>query len=427
MAMNNELLTIVQYIERERGVSREIVLTAIEGAIQQAARKNPGVTNDLRVAIDRKTLAIHVYDTMVVSDEDTGPGFITLKRAQRIKPDIQSGDTIEIELPASKLGRVAAQTSRQVIMQKIREAERVNTLNEYGDRQGEIVSGVVTAVVRRDVYVQVGKTEMLLPGKQRMPQDEFQVGETVRAIIHHVEKESATGPSVTLSRSRPEFVKALFKLEVSEIADGIVEIMGVSRDPGFRTKLAVRTRDEKVDPVGACVGLRGIRVREIVNELNGEKIDIVRWSPDIKQYVAQALQPAKLESIEVDPDLQNTVRVVVAPDQYSLALGKRGQNVRLTTQLTGWHVEITKSKAKASFEEQMADAIRTLAETFDVDEETATKIAHGGFLTVDGILASDVQSFAAATGLDDIQAQGIFAAAQAVAEITADGASADEE
>jgi len=432
MAMNNELLAIVQYIERERGVGRELVLTAIEGAIQQAAKKNPGVTNDLRVAIDRKDLGIHVYDTMVASNEDTGPGFISLARARRIKPDIQSGETIEIELPASKLGRVAAQTSRQVIMQKIRDAERANTLAEYRDRKGEIVSGTVTSVSRRDVYVQVGKTEMLLPGKERIPQEEFQVGDPVKAIIHRVnedtEKGSATGPSVTLSRACPEFVRALFRLEVSEITDGIVEIMGVSRDPGFRSKLAVRTLDEKVDPVGACVGLRGIRVRDIVRELNGEKIDIVRWNPDIRQYVAQALQPAKLESVEVDPDIPNTVRVVVAPDQYSLALGKRGQNVRLTTKLTGWHVEVVKSKAKATFEEQMADAIRTLAETFDVDEETATKIAHGGFLTVDGILASDVQSFAAATGLDDIQAQGIFAAAQAVAEITsAEGVASDGE
>ena len=428
MAMNNELLTIVQYIERERGVGREIVLTAIEGAIQQAARRNPGVTNDLRVSIDRKNLNIHVYDTMVASNEDTGPGFISLAKARKLKPDIQNGDTIEIELPASRLGRVAAQTSRQVIMQKIREAERANTLSEYRDRTGEIVSGTVTSVSRRDVYVQVGKTEMLLPGKERIPQEEFQVGDPVRAIIHKVDENAATGPSVTLSRACPEFVKALFRLEVSEITDGIVEIVGVSRDPGFRSKLAVRTLDEKVDPVGACVGLRGIRVRDIVRELGGEKIDIVRWNPDIRLYVAQALQPAKLESVEIDPDVPNTVRVVVAPDQYSLALGKRGQNVRLTTKLTGWHVDVVKSKAKASFEEQMAEAIRTLAETFDVDEETASKIAHGGFLTVDGILASDVQSFAAATGLDDITAQGIFAAAQAVAEITAaEEAGSDEE
>ena len=427
MAMNNDLLAVVQFIERERGVGREIVLQAIEQAIQQSARRNPGVTNDLRVAIDRKTLAIHVYDTMVASDEDTGTGFISLARARKLIPDIQSGETVEIELPASKLGRVAAQTSRQLIMQKIRDAERSNTLAEYSDRIGEIVSGTVTSVVHRDVYVQVGKTEMLLPGKERIPSDEFQTGDSVRALVYRVDRDATTGPSVTLSRACPEFVRALFRLEVSEITDGIVEIMGVSRDAGCRSKLAVRTLDEKVDPVGACVGLRGVRVRDIVRELGGEKIDIVRWNSDIKQYIAQALQPARLESVEVDAEMPNTVKVVVQPEQYSIALGKRGQNVRLTTKLTGWHVEVVKSKAKASFEEQMAEAIQTLAETFDVDKATATKIAHGGFLTVEGILATDVMNFAAATGLDDITAQGIYAAAQAVAQITSEAGDGDEQ
>ena len=316
MAMNNnELLAIVSFIERERGVDREIVLVAIEQALQQAARRNPGVTNDLRVAIDRKTLSLHVYDKMVVSNEETGTGFISLARAQRLQPGIAEGETIEIEMPASKLGRIAAQTSRQMIMQKIREAERSNTFREFKGRIGEIVSGTVTAVNRRDLYVMVGKTEMLLPGKERIPTEEYGVGDLVRAIVHSVKPES-TGPAVTLSRASSEFVRTLFRLEVSEIADGVVEIMGVARDPGYRSKVAVRTRDEKVDPVGACVGLRGARVRNIVRELNGEKIDIVRWSDDIKNYVTQALAPAKLESIELDPDGGNTVHVTVAPDQY---------------------------------------------------------------------------------------------------------------
>ena len=271
MAMNNnELLAIVSFIERERGVDREIVLVAIEQALQQAARRNPGVTNDLRVAIDRKTLSLHVYDTMVVSNEETGTGFISLARAQRLQPGIAEGETIEIEMPASKLGRIAAQTSRQMIMQKIREAERSNTFREFKGRIGEIVSGTVTAVNRRDLYVMVGKTEMLLPGKERIPTEEYGVGDLVRAIVHSVKPES-TGPAVTLSRASSEFVRTLFRLEVSEIADGVVEIMGVARDPGYRSKVAVRTRDEKVDPVGACVGLRGARVRNIVRELNGEK------------------------------------------------------------------------------------------------------------------------------------------------------------
>ena len=419
MAMNNELLAIVSFIERERGVDREIVLVAIEQALQQAARRNPGVTNDLRVAIDRKTLSLHVYDTMVVSDEETGTGFISLARAQRLQPGIAEGETIEIEMPASKLGRIAAQTSRQMIMQKIREAERSNTFREFNGRIGEIVNGTVTAVSRRDLYVMVGKTEMILPGKERIPTEEYSVGDSIRAIVDKVKTSEVQGPAVTLSRASSEFVRTLFRLEVSEIADGVVEIMGVARDPGYRSKLAVRTLDDKVDPVGACVGLKGARVRNIVRELNGEKIDIVRWSDDVKSYVAQALAPAKLESVEIDPDGGNTVHVTVAPDQYSLAIGKRGQNVRLTSKLTGWHVDVTKAMALASFEDQKAEAIKNLAETFSVSNAVATQLADAGFLTVEGIVECDEEGFIASTGLDEVTAKGLYAAAQAVAELTA--------
>ena len=425
MAMNNQLLAVVQHIESERGVSREIVLTAIEQAIQQAARKNRDVTNDLRVAIDRKDLSLHVFDTLVASDEDTGPGFITIAQATRFNHGnpVREGDTIEIEMPASRLGRIAAQTSRQMIMQKIREAERANTLSEYKDRVGDIVSGTVSAISHRDTYVTVGKTEMLLPGKERIPTEEFQVGDPIRAIILRVESDTkgtsvAKGPSVILSRASNKFLEALFHLEVSEISDGVVEIMGVSRDPGYRAKLAVRTANENVDPVGACVGQRGSRVKAIVNELSGEKIDIVRWNEDIRQYVAQALAPARLESIEVDPVLPNTVHVVAAADQYSLAIGKRGQNVRLTMKLTGWHVEIRKSMATASFEDQKAEAIRVLADTFSVSTAVATQMADAGYLTIDGIADEDEASFIAATGLDEVTAKGVYAAARAVAELT---------
>ena len=427
MAMNNQLLAVVQHIENERGVSREIVLTAIEQAISQAARRNHDVTVDLRVVIDRKDLSLHVYDTFVVSDEETGPGFISSARAVRFNHGnpVKEGDTIEVEMPASRLGRIAAQTSRQMIMQKIREAERTNTFAEYKDRVGDIVSGTVSAVANRDLYIQVGKVEMILPGKERIPTENFQVGDPIRAIVIRVDPE-AKGPSVTVSRASGKFVEALFRLEVSEIADGVVEIMGVSRDPGYRAKLAVRTNNENVDPVGACVGQRGSRVRAIVSELNGEKIDIVRWNEDIRQYVAQALAPAKLESIEVDPVLPNTVHVVAAADQYSLAIGKRGQNVRLTTKLVGWHVEVKKSMATASFEDQKAEAIKELAETFSVSTAVATQMADAGYLTVDGIAEEDEASFIAATGLDEVTAKGVYAAAQAVAALTSGASEADE-
>ncbi len=427
MAMNSQLLAVVQHIESERGVSREIVLTAIEQAIAQAARKNSTVTNDLRVAIDRKDLSLHVYDTLVVSDEDTGVGFISTARATRYNHGnpVAEGETIEVEMPASRLGRIAAQMSRQMINLKIREAERTNTFSEYRDRIGDIVSGTVSAVVHRDTYVTVGKTEMVLPAKERIPTEDYQVGDPIRAIIKRVDPD-AKGPSVTLSRADGKFVEALFRLEVSEIADGVVEIMGVSRDPGYRAKLAVRTSNESVDPVGACVGQRGSRVRSIVNELSGEKIDIVRWNEDIRQYVAQALAPAKLESIEIDPSVPNTVRCTAAADQYSLAIGKRGQNVRLATKLTGWHVEVKKSMATASFEDQKAAAIKELAEMFSVSTAVATQMADAGYLTVDGIAEEDEASFIAATGLDEVTAKGVYAAAKAVAALTADAHEGEE-
>jgi N utilization substance protein A len=426
--MNDQMLAVVQQMENERGVSREVVLTAIEGAVKSAAEKNINVTKDVRVVIDRKDLSVHVYDKLVCSDSDVGPGFISSRLAARYNKGVPvpDGETIEIELPASKLGRIAASMSRQLIMQKIRDAEKTNTFTEYKDRVGDIVSGTVSAISHRDMYVTVGKTEMFLPAKERIPTENFHVGDAIKAIIKRVEKQ-AKGPGVTLSRSDPKFVEALFRLEVSEIADGVVEIMGVSRDPGYRAKIAVRTANENVDPVGACVGQRGSRVRTIVDELGGEKIDIVRWNEDIRQYVAGALSPAKLESIDVDPDEPNTVHVVVAADQYSLAIGKRGQNVRLTTKLTGWHIEIKKSIATASFEVQKAEAIKELAEMFSVPISVATEIANAGYLNVEGIADEDEASFIAATGLDEVQAKGVYAAAKAVAAFTAEAPSDDSE
>ena len=426
MAMNSQLLAVVQNIEAERGVSREIVLTAIEQAISQAARKNRDVTNDLRIVIDRKDLSLHVYDTLVCSDEDSGPGFISLARAARFNNGnpVKEGQTIEVEMPASRLGRIAAQTSRQMIMQKIREAERTNTFSEYRDRIGDIVSGTVSAIAHRDIYVTVGKVEMILPAKESIHGESFQVGDSIRAIILRVDPE-AKGPSVVLSRASGKFLEALFRLEVSEIADGVVEIMGVSRDPGRRAKLAVRTSNENVDPVGACVGQRGSRVRTIVSELSGEKIDIVRWHEDIRQYVAQALAHAKFESIELDPVSSNQVNVVVPAEQYSLALGKNGQNIRLATKLTGWHIEVIKSMATATYEDQKAAAIKELAETFFVSTAVATKIVEAGYLTVEGIVADDEASFITQCVLDEVTAKGVYAAAQAVAALTGAGGSED--
>jgi N utilization substance protein A len=324
---------------------------------------------------------------------------------------------MEMEVPPAKLGRIAAQTARQMILQKIREAERKNVYDEYKDRIGDIVSGTVRQISHRDLIIDLGKTEAVLPAKERIPTEEYNVGDRIRAYVFRVQS-GANGPAVVLSRACPEFVKTLFRLEVSEIADGIVEVMGVARDPGFRSKIAVKTLDEKVDPVGACVGLRGVRVRNIVRELNGEKIDIVRWSDDIKQYVSQALAPARLEGVSIDPDEQRTVHVMVAPDQLSLAIGKRGQNVRLTSKLTGWRVDIQKSGEVVSFEEQRESAIAELAEVLDIAEETAALLVDNGFLTTDGIIDAEIPYLQEVTGLDEQTVRKIWVAAQAASGVT---------
>ena len=409
--MNSELMTVINYLERDRGVDREVIIQAIESALLSAARKTIGVSNDVQVTIDRKTLQVRAFDTLTATDEDTGMGFVSMRKAREMKPDVQPGDTITVEIPPEKLGRIAAQTARQMILQKIRQAERDHVFEEYKDRVGDIVSGSVRQIAHRDLIVDIGKAEAIIPAKERIPTEEYQIGDRVRAYILKVQS-GATGPALVLSRACPEFVKALFRLEVSEIADGIVEVMGVARDPGFRSKIAVRSNDDKVDPVGACVGLRGTRVKNIVRELSGEKIDIVRWSDDIRQYITQALSPAKLTEIEIDAGEYNTVNITVDPDQLSLAIGRHGQNVRLTSKLTGWRVNIKKNETE-TFEEQVSHAIEHLAGIPGISREEADSLVKNGFLTADGILAAEIPYIQEATGFDETTAKRIWDAAAA--------------
>ena len=409
--MNSELMTVINYLERDRGVNREVIIQAIESALLSAARKTIGVSNDVQVTIDRKTLEVRAFDTLVATDEDTGLGFISMRKARDLKADVQPGDSITLEIPPEKLGRIAAQTARQMILQKIRQAERDHVYEEYKDRVGDIVSGTVRQIAHRDLIVDIGKAEAIIPAKDRIPTEEYQIGDRVRAYISKVQSGS-TGPALVLSRSCPEFVKALFRLEVSEIADGIVEVMGVARDPGFRSKIAVRSNDDKVDPVGACVGLRGTRVKNIVRELSGEKIDIVRWSDDIRQYITQALSPARLTEIEIAANEYNTVDITVDPDQLSLAIGRHGQNVRLTAKLTGWRVNIKKNETE-TFEDQVTHAIEQLAVIPGISREEADTLVKNGFLNSDGILAAEIPYIQEATGFDETTAKRIWDAAAA--------------
>jgi N utilization substance protein A len=285
---------------------------------------------------------------------------------------------------------------------------------EYKDRPGDIVSGSVRRFERSDVIVDLGRAEAIMPARERVPTEEYQIGDRVRAYIVSVER-SAQGPEIILSRSHPDFVRRLFELEVSEIADGTVEIKGIAREAGFRTKIAVVSHDEKVDPVGACVGMRGIRVKNIVRELSGEKIDIVRWHEDIKTFVHNALAPAKLVRVDVEEE-SHVVHVLVDQDQLSLAIGKKGQNARLTAKITGWKIDIIKEEAEVSFEEKVATAVAKLAAVEGIGPERAEQLVHAGFLTLEGILAAELSDLEAVEGFDAETAQSVRAAAEALTD-----------
>jgi len=409
--MNSELQTIVAYMEKDRGIDREVLLQAVEYALQSAAKKSMNTTQDIRVEIDRESCDIRAFATVQVVEKDAAAeGEISLARARRIQADVAPGDEIEIEVTPKDFGRIAAQTAKQAIIQKIRQAERENVYEEYKDRVGDIVSGVVRQFNRSDIVIDLGRAESVMPAKERVPTEEYQIGDRIRAYVLEVQNNTA-GPAIILSRSHPDFVKALFHLEVSEIADGIVQIKGIAREPGYRTKIAVLSNDERVDPVGACVGMRGIRVKNIVRELSGEKIDIIRWSDDVRQYATNALSPAKLAKIWIDPEIPQMLHVIADAEQLSLAIGKRGQNVRLTSKLLGWKVDIQKSEADITFEEKVAMAVDHLAAIEGISREQAEGLVGVGFLSVEGILAADVKDLQEMTGFDTETAAAIHNAA----------------
>jgi len=310
-------------------------------------------------------------------------------------------------------GRIAAQYAKQALMQQIRRAEKALIFTEFKDRVSDIISGTVRRFDRSDVIIDLGKYEALLPNRERVPTEEYQVGERIRCYVKAVEQ-GAHGPEIILSRADPRFVIKLFQLEVSEISDGTIEIKGIAREPGFRTKLAVWTRDEKVDPVGACVGLRGQRVKNIVRELNNEKVDIIRWSPNVREFITNALSPAKLKNFEVD-EARKRVRIITSEDQLSLAIGKRGQNARLTSKLTGWQVDIeAEHVVTKGFEEKVAEAIESLAAIPGISREQASVLVNNGLRRLEEILQADESDLAGIPEIGD-QAAAVLEAARAEA------------
>jgi N utilization substance protein A len=412
--MNADFLAVLEFWEREKGISKDVLVAAVQEALVSAAKKAVGPARELRCTIDPKSGDIRAFAKLVVSDKVISKhDQISVFDARRIKSDAVVGDELEVEVTPTGFGRIASQYAKQALMQHIRRAEKQLIFTEFKDRVGDIISGVVRRFERSDVHVDLGKYEALLPNRERVPTEEYQIGERIRCYVKAVEN-GPHGPEIILSRADPQFVIKLFMLEVSEISDGTIEIKGIAREPGFRTKLAVYTRDEKVDPVGACVGLRGQRVKNIVRELNNEKVDIIRWDSNVRNFITNALAPAKLKTFEID-EARKRVKIMVSEDQLSLAIGKRGQNARLTSKLTGWQVDIEAEMVQTmGFEEQIARFVKALAAIPGIGEEHALALVQHGLTTLEALLQAEVSDLAEMPEIGD-KAAAIMEAAKAEA------------
>ena len=410
--MNPEFIASMEYWEREKGLDREILISAVEDAMVSAAKRAVGPARELRCEIDRKEGDIRAFASLIVVETVTDKqSEISLESARRHKPDAQLDEELEVEVTPKNFGRIASQNAKQALMQAIRRAEKALIYSEFQDRVGDIVSGEVRGFDRSDVLVDLGKFEALLPNRERVPTEEYQRGERIRCLVKAVQGSDESDSEIILSRRDSDFVLKLFQLEVSEINDGTIEVKAIAREPGFRTKLAVHSRDEKVDPVGACVGLRGQRVKNIVRELNNEKIDIIRWDADIETYVTNSLAPAQLKRVEIEQD-KKRAHILVDPDQLSLAIGRRGQNARLTSILTGWQIDIDpEEEVRVGFEEQVAGAVDALAAIPGIEKEQADALVHAGLLTLDALISVEAGDLADIPGLAD-HAQSVLAAAR---------------
>ena len=402
-----ELLQIADAVAREKSIDRKIVIEAMEDAIQKAAKSRYGAENDIRCEIDPKSGETKLTRVLqVVEQVENDATQVTLADAMRRNPEAKIGDLIAETLPPLDFGRVAAQNAKQVIVQKVREAERERHHNEYKNRVGEIANGTVKRVEYGNVIVDLGRAEGIIRRDEMIPRENVRLGDRIRAYIYDVRREQR-GPQIFLSRARPEFMSLLFRQEVPEIYDGIVQIKSVARDPGSRAKIAVISKDSSIDPVGACVGMRGARVQAVVGELQGEKVDIIQWNPDAATFIVNALAPAEVTKVVLDED-SNRIEVVVPESQLSLAIGRRGQNVRLASQLTGWDIDIlTEQEESERRQKEFAERSQLFMEALDVDEVIAQLLATEGFETVAEVAYVDAGEIAHIEGFDEDTAKEI--------------------
>jgi len=396
-----ELLQIADAVAREKAIDRMIVVAAMEDAIQKAARQRYGSETDVRAEINPKTGEIKLQRLLKVVEAIENPATdILLEDARHRNPAAQIGDFIAEPLPPMDFGRIAAQSAKQVIVQKVREAERDRQYEEFKDRIGEIVNGQVKRVEYGNVIVDLGRGEGIVRRDELIPRETFRYGDRIRAYIYDVRREQR-GPQIFLSRTHPQFMAKLFAQEVPEIYDGIIEVKSVARDPGSRAKIAVISRDSSIDPVGACVGMRGSRVQAVVNELQGEKIDIIPWSQDPATFIVNGLQPAEVSKVVLDEDAER-IEVVVPDEQLSLAIGRRGQNVRLASQLTGWDIDIlTEQEESERRQKEFQDRSQLFVDALDVDEVVGQLLASEGFASIEEIAYVELDELAGIEGFDE--------------------------
>ncbi len=395
-----ELLQIADAVAREKSIDRQIVLSSMEDAMQKAARSRYGQETEVRAEINPKTGEVRFSRLLLVVEQvENDATQISLHEARKKNPAAQVGDWIAETLPPFDFGRIAAQSAKQVIVQKVREAERDRQYQEYKDRIGEIVNGVVKRVEYGNVIIDLGRGEAVVRRDELIPREMFRPGDRIRAYVYDVRREQR-GPQIFLSRTHPQFMAKLFAQEVPEIYDGIIEVKSVARDPGSRAKIAVISRDSSIDPVGACVGMRGSRVQAVVNELQGEKIDIIPWSADAATFIVNALQPAEVVKVVLDEDSER-IEVVVPDDQLSLAIGRRGQNVRLASQLTGWDIDIlTEAEESERRQKEFLERTNAFMQALDVDEVVGQLLASEGFRSVEELAFVETSELASIEGFD---------------------------
>ncbi len=350
---NKELILALEELEKEKGMKKDYILEAIETALVTAYKRNFDALENVKVEMDRQTGATHIYSVKEVMEQANDEATeISVQEAQKIDPNLKEGDTVAIEIVPRDFGRIAAQTAKQVIIQKLREAEREIIFNEFNDRKGEIVSGLIQKADRNIVVMDLGKLEGVMPAKEQIPTEHYKVNDKIKGYVLDVERGAKGAPQVIVSRSHPDFVRKLLEFEIPEIYEGVIEIKSVSRDPGNRSKVAVYSPDPNIDPVGSCVGQKGVRIQNVINELNGEKIDVIEWNEDPSIYIASSLLPAQILAVDIKEE-EKFAQVIVPDDQLSLAIGKAGQNARLAARLTNWKIDI---KSETQFREMLMQA-----------------------------------------------------------------------